>query len=448
MKRPAPSDAETGRYRTGYLKLRSVLYDRNTGLPAFPVLFDRLRNLLDERRELGVLHVEIANLEMVESLYGWQVFDRIVARAAGILRKSLGHQLPEGALLALNGVAGDRFVVFVPEQKEGKPPDGAFLTRTGRTLCRKLEQAFDGEDFKGLSPKLCFRSGCALLSQNPFYRFERCVYSAVEQARASHHRRERRRELSWGEELRAIIQSASVDTLFQPVVELGTRSVLGYEAFVRGPADTLFETPRAMFALSTRVGVSAELDRMCCEAALRAFVKLAGKGKIFLNLLPGSLDDEEWRRGRFLSLLTTLVLEPADLVLEFSERGADSDPESFVASLKRYKEEGYALALDDVGTGRAGLALIEQVEPDFLKLDLSLVRDIHKNLIQQELLLTLTRLAARIGAAVIAEGVETEAEAAALADGGARYAQGYLFALPAASWEGKGKPGTRRRKDS
>ena len=71
-------------------------------------------------------------------------------------------------------------------------------------------------------------------------------------------------------------------------------------------------------------------------------------------------------------------------------------------------------------------------------LDVSLVRDIHDNLIQQELLLTLSRLAARIGAAVIAEGVESESEVAALIDGGAQYAQGYLFALPAARvWDKK-----------
>ena len=62
------------RYRTGYLKMRSVLYDRVTGLPALPLMFDRLRTLLDDRRQVGVIHLELVNLDLVESIYGWQVF--------------------------------------------------------------------------------------------------------------------------------------------------------------------------------------------------------------------------------------------------------------------------------------------------------------------------------------------------------------------------------------
>ena len=80
MEGPLFADGSPAGYRAGYLKLKSVLFDRTTGLPAFPVLFDRLRTLLDERPRLGVLHVEVVDLELVESLYGWQVFDRIVAR--------------------------------------------------------------------------------------------------------------------------------------------------------------------------------------------------------------------------------------------------------------------------------------------------------------------------------------------------------------------------------
>ena len=72
MKRPTPGKdpALQEKYRRGYLKYRSVLFDRNTGLPTFPLLFDTLRAALDQRRQLGVLHVECVNLSMVESLLG------------------------------------------------------------------------------------------------------------------------------------------------------------------------------------------------------------------------------------------------------------------------------------------------------------------------------------------------------------------------------------------
>lgn len=419
--------------RAGYLKLRSVLHDRTTGLPAFPLLFDELRSLLEGRRQIGVLHLEVADLELVESLYGWQVFDRIVARVARALREELGQGLPAGARLAVNRVAGGGFVIFVPERGDGADPDGAFLAGIARTLARRLDESFDEEDFAGLNPRLRFRAGHALLAEDPFLRFERCVYAAVEQARAAPERRERLRELSWGEQLQKIIQHSAVETVFQPVVELGRRAVLGYEAFVRGPSGTLFEAPRSMFELSNRVGMSTDLDRMCCESALRSFAKLGGGvgRKVFLNVLPHSLDDPGWRRAWFAPLLNSLELEPRDLVLEFSERGADPAAEPFAASFGRLRDDGFGLALDDVGTGRAGLEVLERLRPDYLKLDLSLVRGIEQSLIQQEVLLTLVRVAQRIDAAVIAEGVESEAERAALAEGGARFGQGYLFAAPA-----------------
>jgi len=432
MKLPVSTASSPERLRTGYLKLKSVLYDRTTGLPAFPVLFDDLRAMLDDRRELGVVHLELANLEMVESIYGWQVFDRIVARVARLLRESVGRELPESTLLALNGVAGDRFVCFIPEDFDGEAVDNSFLTELGRSVCRVLEAAFDDEAFASLSPRLCFRGGHALLSANPFFRFERCVYNAVDEARSAHERREHLRDLSWGEELTRIIQGTTVETVFQPVLELATREVLGFEALVRGPRDTLFEAPRAMFALADRLGLADELDRMCCEMALRSFCRVAPNGKAFVNVLPGSMNDTAWHRGTLFPLLAELGLEPTELVLEVSERFAQADPEPFASQVEAIRKEGFGLALDDVGTGRAGVAVIERLKPDFLKLDVSLVRNIHQSPIQQDVLVSLAALAERIEASVIAEGVESEAEAETLLAGGARYAQGYLFALPSA----------------
>ncbi len=438
--------SEAPPYRTPYLKLRSVLYDRATGLPAFPVLFDRLRTALDERRTIGVLHLELAELELVESLYGWQVFDGIVARVAGSLREAIGVELPAGTLLALSGVAGDRFVSFLPQRHDGGAPDAAWLAQVSEALRRRVERALDAEELAGLGPRIQARVGHALLSPSPFYRLERRVYAAIGVAREAPVRRERRPERAWAEQLQEIIAGGAVETLFQPILELEGRALLGHEACTRGPADTLFESARALFALSERVGLAADLDRCCRERAIAAFCRQLGGGKLFVNALIDSFDDEGRHAERLRASLGELELDPGDLVLEFSERGADAAVAPFCARLERLKHSGFAIAIDDVGTGSAGAATIERVRPDYLKLDATLVRGIHHNLIQQDLLSTLTRLASRVGAAVIAEGVETRAEAETVARGGARYAQGYFFGRPAPRRHGRTrKAGGRRR---
>jgi EAL domain-containing protein (putative c-di-GMP-specific phosphodiesterase class I) len=422
-------------YRTGYLKMRSVLYDRATGLPAFPLLFDQLRTWLDDRRSIGVLHLEIAELEMVESLYGWQVFDRIVAHTARALGQALGTELPADSLLGLNGVAGDRFVVFVREVPGGAECDGAYLAAAAGEVAARLERAFDSEAFVGLNPGVCFRTGHALLQENPFYRFERCVYAAVDEARGAHARREERRERSWGEELRGIIRKGSVRAVFQPVVDLQNGDILGHEALTRGPRDSLFEAPRAMFALSERVGVADELDRLCYESALAASCELSLRGKLFINLRHAAPQSDREHLTHLQTALERHGLEPGDLVLEVSERATGAEPEHDVERLRELKSAGFAVALDDVGTGRTRLKVIRRIEPDYLKVDLSLVRNLQESLMQREVLVTLVELAGAIDATVIAEGVESEAEAAALIESGVRYGQGHLFAMPAPARE-------------
>jgi hypothetical protein len=107
-------------FRNGYLRLRSALHDRTTRFPSYPLLFDELRTLLDARRHLGVVHVEPLNIDLVESLYGWQVFDRTMAQLAAVVAAMPGAELPTGTLLAVGGVPADRFVAFIPDAATGR----------------------------------------------------------------------------------------------------------------------------------------------------------------------------------------------------------------------------------------------------------------------------------------------------------------------------------------
>ena len=144
----------------------------------------------------------------------------------------------------------------------------------------RLDAALDEEPFADLAPRLGVRVGHAFLSEDPFYRFERRVHAAVRGGRASSpERRERARDRAWGAELRKVIREETVRTVWQPVVELESGSYHGFEAFARGPKDSMFEMPRAMFALSGRVGASGDLDRLCRSAAIRDGAGVGGRTK-------------------------------------------------------------------------------------------------------------------------------------------------------------------------
>lgn len=435
-----PRDPAQEPLRQRYLKLRSVLYDRATGLPAFPVLIDRLRAWLDDRRRIGLLYLRVDGLDQVESLYGWQVLDRILRRVAATLNEARDHELSPESLAALDRVAGTGFLVFIGETKQHKEPQRDDMRAVADKLARRLRRQFKRKEFAGLNPALEFSVGHAWIALDSFKRFERQVYAAIEEASSYEEDRQRRRRAAWTDEARRIVEEAAVESLLQPIVKLDSREVVGYEALARGPEGSPLHSPRALFEWCGRAGVETALDRVCCAAAIRSAPALSRSGKLFVNALAPTMDSPEETVEDLLRWLDEAAFAPADLVVEFSERGADEDPDRFSRVLERLKREKIGVALDDVGTGYATQAILERTEPNYLKLDVSLVREIQTHLIKQDLLLSLTRIAGRIGAEVIGEGVETEEEARALLDAGTGLAQGYLFAAPGSAAAVVGKP--------
>jgi len=425
-----PEDA-LEHFRHGYLKLRSALHDRTTRFPAYPILFDALRTLLDARRQLGVVHIEPSNIDLVESLYGWQVFDRTMAQLAAIVKTMPGVELPAGSMLAVGGVPADRFVAFVPEDRAGRPLTHDDLAAIAAAVKVRLDAALCDEPFAALAPRLVVKIGYAFLSEDPFYRFERRVHAAVHEARSLPERRERTRDRVWGAELKKVIRERGIRTVWQPVVELASGAFHGFEAFSRGPKDSMFEMPRAMFALSSRVGASGDLDRLCRAAAIREGAGVASGGKLFVNVLPSTLAGSEWSAGTVPELLAASGRAPADVVVEVSERAIGADAPALAPAWDALRGEGFALALDDVGTGRDGGEALDRLRPDYLKVDASVVRGIEANLVKQEIFATIARAGDTIGARLVAVGVESAEEAATLRRLGARYAQGYHFAGPA-----------------
>lgn len=417
--------------RTKYLQLRSVVHDPITDLATWPVLVAEVTTMLDDRRQVGVLHVEVADLDVIESIYGWQVLDGLLADIASDLRESIGSDLPRETRWSLNRVGGDRFVAFVPCTEEGAEVDAAYLSGLGRVLGDRLDAVFASERYRGLGPRLRVLCGHTLLSENPYYRFERRVQSAIIEAREQPRRVLTRRERSTGDELRRIIDEAEVSILFHPVIDLETRREFGFEALVRGPKGSPFEMPSSLFAASYKVGADAALDRLCRDTALRECGRIAGRGKMFLNVLPDSLEDPAWRGDTVVGRLHEAEIDPADVILEISERDVDDDVTGAAAAIGHLRNHGYRFALDDVGTGYASIRTLQELRPDYVKVDPSLVREIDRHVIKRQALTSLVDISRSLGAAVIAEGVETEDEARTLGGLGVRYAQGFLFSHPA-----------------
>lgn len=415
--------------RIEFLRLKAALYDPNTQISSLPAACDRVRALFDSSRWVGLIHVEVDSLSALETIYGWQVMDRFLKVISELLRGALGEILPADSILAQGGIYGGRFLIFSPLNGTSVAPIEA-LERASAGLQERLAERFRSPDFESMSPEPAFRLGYSSFTNQPFFRMERLIYRAVEEARAIGLLADPRGKTRAYAELKRIIEDGDVDVLFQPVVDVRTSEVLGYEALSRGPRDTAFEKPMAMFTCSREAGIDLELDFMCHKAALARAMEVPAGRKLFLNALPASLMDPGFRDLLLEDLPADFPVAAEDIVIEIADRDAIEDFEQFGTQVGELRSRGIRLAVDDVGTGSGTLQTIAEIRPDYIKIDGSLIRDAERSLVKQEMLRSLLQVAHSIDAAVVAEGIESESELQIVKNCGIEYGQGYLFAPP------------------
>ena len=220
----------------------------------------------------------------------------------------------------------------------------------------------------------------------------------------------------------------------QPVVSATSGTIVGHEAFVRSDEPTL-PSPASLFEVAERVERTSELSRAIRGLAAARMSELPPNGLLFVNIHPTDLDDPE-----FGSATCPLTPHASRVVLELTERAALDDVSGVKARAQRLRSLGYRLAVDDLGAGYAGLTNFTQLEPDAVKLDISLVRGIDQAPSRQNIVRSLHELCGRdFGMMVVCEGVETVEERDTLLRLGCDWMQGNLFGEPRAP-EASSKP--------
>lgn len=231
-------------------------------------------------------------------------------------------------------------------------------------------------------------------------------------------------------ELRNIIERRDIRVVFQPVVSLEDGAVIGYEALSRGPRGSRFERPDALFAAAAQNDLVWELEYICRTKALERAREMIGDKMLFLNVDPSIIHDHRFHKGHTQEIIRELRLNSGNIVFEITEKSAISDYASFRRILDNYISQGYKVAIDDTGAGYSGLKTLAQTRPNFIKVDMDLVRDIDKDILKQAMMEALHNFSVITGSDIIAEGIETREELDTLISIGVRYGQGYFLARP------------------
>lgn len=211
---------------------------------------------------------------------------------------------------------------------------------------------------------------------------------------------------------------------FQPIVEVSARRVFAYEALLRTDEESL-RRPDIFIATAERLDKVHQLGRVVRANVAKASVDAPADCLLFVNLHGLELDDEDL----FAAESPLSRLGPR-VVLEITER-TGLDPAAGPARVAMLRKLGYRIAVDDLGAGYAALGALASLEPEIVKLDMSLIRDIDKHPTKRRVVAAIATLCRELGGRVVAEGVETPAECQVVVDAGIDLVQGYLFAKPA-----------------
>jgi diguanylate cyclase (GGDEF)-like protein len=237
-------------------------------------------------------------------------------------------------------------------------------------------------------------------------------------------------QLSLTKEFRSILARDQIQVVYQPILDFSSGQVLGWEALSRGPAGSQFESPIFLFDYAEECGSLFELEKICRQKALGHSSPLNPGQKLFLNIHPQTMVDPKFTSGETRRHLQKIGLEPDNVVFEITERHSIKDFSLFHKTLTHYRSQGFLVAVDDVGTGYSGLWTIAQIQPDFIKIDMSLVQGIDRDPVKRSLMETFVAFADKIGSKIIAEGIETETVFTALLSLGVHFGQGFYFSRP------------------
>jgi EAL domain-containing protein (putative c-di-GMP-specific phosphodiesterase class I)/GGDEF domain-containing protein len=410
-----------------YLRYEELLYDRFTGFPTLPVMIEHGRDMLERIGRMTILYIEFVRYSKLEEIYGWQKLDEVLQTTANAVREFYDRQRGDEENLLMVSHAGDDDFIFFTDLRGTPEAAEMRINQIGEQLEADVRRRIEDEHGEDVGGLFGIYVGAATLFRNPKIRTERLIYRGIReaaQAARSVEHRERSRKVA---DLKTTLREGAVYVEYHPIVVTTTGETYGYEALARGSLRGL-RSPEILFGVAEEANLIWELSRLCRQRAIEGIdTRLEPHHLLFLNVDPHDFRDPTFR---YLDLDELGIEQPERIVLEITERTAITDYPAFQEYLRTFRERGFRFAVDDAGSGYAGLGSIANLAPDYIKLDISLISGIDTNFMKQNLVETMVTFANDQGIMVIAEGVEREEEWETVKGLGVHLTQGFLFHKP------------------
>ena len=398
-------------------------------IPTFREVHDQVGTILRDQGGLAVVLVDLGPLAHIERSFGGAAFQSLRSQIDPVLVE-MKDKFRQGDLLTRDEREGDRYLLFLGGRREGET---SFLMTDLRKLADRVEEFLTPRIGRLSTPYMRERPiidvGYSLVIWSPLENEERQVLRLIEDALEACDLRRRLRDRDQRESLLDVIHNRTLWTAFQTIVEIDSRKIMGWEGLSRGPRGSDVEYPTVLFGRAARYGLTEELERSCRRQIFMDWEAFGPTERLFVNTVPATIRDTSFLGRGVLDYLGP-KLSPRFVTLEITERQVIENLSLYREAMHAFTDLGFSFAIDDLGAGYSGLETVAALRPSYLKIDMALVRDLHQKKVNQQVVKAIQEMGVGVGATVIAEGIQSPEESAAVRALGIRYGQGYLFARP------------------
>lgn len=386
-----------------------------------------IKSILDKEKQAYIVYIDLVQFEQVEDSHGELYAQEFLTAFKKVIFEEIHKILPSTIyFIDIYHLWGDDFVVIL----EGQQGIEEELCKVLTTLERNIENKFSSslpsyfKDYNGIHIGIAGISPPAGNIEKQYYKV---LKKAYKQAKNDRHCL----PMHIVNEFQKILNEKCLQSVYQPIISLETGNCFGWEALTRGPQNSFFYSPNELFSFAEKNEALFTLERISRELSIKNVGHIQPHHKLFLNVNPTVINDPEFSKGVTRHILKQYGLTPQQIVFEITERTSIQNFNSFRKTVDHYRNQGYLIAVDDAGAGYSSLQSIAEIRPDFIKLDMSITRNIDKDSVKKALLETFVTFTKKINCELITEGIETASELSIITKLGVHYGQGYFISKPA-----------------
>ncbi|MCZ8516535.1 EAL domain-containing protein [Paenibacillus filicis] len=371
-------------------------------------------------------------------LFYWEDFHRlftsypheVTARLQKHIRDALLGLIPaffkSNDIIGVRQYSGEDFCLFLKDEAGGRYEE---LQRQGLLLRRALETRLRESVPKEWSGSFSFGFGCYRMGQD-IENTEAAIQSAYYYAHSIATRKLPAHFSALRDQVLDILKREQISVLAQPIMNLASGEIFGWEILTRGPRNSPLHTPGELFEMAFQADLLSKLEFLVIRKAVEEISLRGIREQVFLNVTPVTLCHPLFLHHMLETVKEFDNISSSQIVLEITERHAIRDFQYTGSVMAAFRAHGFRFAVDDAGAGYSSLQSISELIPDMIKIDRSVISNIDQASVKQSLLRALLHFADNINCQVIAEGVERKEEAAMLLQMQVQMVQGFYFARP------------------